>query len=55
MLIHWPGSDRYANNSPQNRELRLETWNTLIKLQEEGKLRDIGVSNFLTHHLDHLL
>lgn len=34
--------------------MRLETWNTFIQLQKEGKVKDIGVSNFLKHHLEHL-
>lgn len=43
-LIHWPVSD-----------LRNETWKALITLQESGKARAIGVSNFMIRHLDELL
>ena len=43
-LIHWPVP-----------ELRNETWRALIKLQETGKTREIGVSNFMIRHLDELL
>lgn len=35
-LIHWPDTD----------ELNLESWEALIKLQEEGRVKSIGVSNF---------
>jgi methylglyoxal/glyoxal reductase len=43
-LIHWPVPKR-----------RGETWKALIKLQEMGKVRAIGVSNFMIRHLDELL
>jgi diketogulonate reductase-like aldo/keto reductase len=55
ILIHWPGTFKHKADAPENRDIRLQTWNTLIELQKEGKVRDIGVSNFLTHHLEHLL
>lgn len=43
-LIHWPVPG-----------LRNETWRALIKLQEAGGAREIGVSNFMIRHLDELL
>jgi methylglyoxal/glyoxal reductase len=39
-LIHWPVKGKY-----------LETWRALEKLFADGKVRAIGVSNFLVHHL----
>ncbi|QDH14507.1 aldo/keto reductase [Formicincola oecophyllae] len=44
-LIHWPcpGQDRYV-----------ETWRALIQLRREGRVRAIGVSNFLAPHLARL-
>lgn len=42
-LIHWPVQG-----------LRNETWKTLTSLQEEGKCRAIGVSNYMIHHLEEL-
>ncbi len=41
-LIHWPVPklDRY-----------LDTWKALVRLREEGRVRTIGVSNFLPEHL----
>ncbi|CAB3363790.1 Hypothetical predicted protein [Cloeon dipterum] len=53
-LIHWPGASRIASQSPSNKNLRIETWLELEKLQKEGKLRSIGVSNFLESHLKEL-
>lgn len=42
-LIHWP------------HPLRLESWATLERLQDEGLCASIGVSNFLVPHLTELL
>ena len=43
-LVHWP--------KPEH---TVETWRAMEEIQETGKARAIGVSNFLTHHLDLLL
>ena len=43
-LIHWPVKDKYK-----------ETWGALEELYAAGKVRAIGVSNFLQHHLEDLL
>lgn len=43
-LIHWPKGD-----------LSKETWKALEKLYKEERVRAIGVSNFLKHHLEDLL
>lgn len=44
-LIHWPcpAQNRY-----------LDTWRALIRLQGEGCVRSIGVSNFTADHLERL-
>lgn len=44
-LIHWPGQT----------ESFLPTWKALEDLYREGKVRVIGVSNFLVHHLKILM
>lgn len=46
-LIHWPN-----NNDEQ---INIETWQALEKLYKDGKVKAIGVSNFLKHHLEKLL
>ena len=43
-LIHWPVAGKYK-----------ETWRALEKLYREKRIRAIGVSNFLKHHLEDLL
>lgn len=46
LLVHWP-------NPSHNRYL--EAYQGLVKLQESGKVRAIGVSNFKPKHLQRLL
>lgn len=43
-LVHWP--------KPAH---TVETWRAMEEIQASGKARAIGVSNFMTHHLDLLL
>jgi 2,5-diketo-D-gluconate reductase A len=45
-LIHWPfpGQDLYA-----------ETWRTLVELQDAGRVRSVGVSNFRPAHLERII
>lgn len=46
-LLHWP--------APAKWDKTLAAWRALEKLQAEGSIRSIGVSNFLPDHLDKLL
>ncbi|KOS04768.1 oxidoreductase [Flavobacterium akiainvivens] len=50
-LIHWPANEKQFANW---KELNNETWRALEKLYADGKVKSIGVSNFLPHHLDSL-
>lgn len=43
-LIHWPVKGRFT-----------DTWRALEKIYKEGRVRAIGISNFLQVHLDKLL
>ncbi len=50
-LIHWPAnSKKYKNPSEINRE----TWKAFEELYENGRVKAIGVSNFLPHHIEEL-
>ena len=50
-LIHWPANKmRYKNPD----EVNAVTWEALEELYEESRVRAIGVSNFLPHHLEKL-
>ena len=46
VLIHWPCPAR---------GLYLESWRALVRLRDEGRLRSIGVSNFLPDHLERII
>lgn len=51
-LIHWPNPIKYRDTW---KESNAETWRALEEAQEAGKVRTIGVSNFMPRHLDALL
>ncbi|WIA12687.1 hypothetical protein OEZ85_006328 [Tetradesmus obliquus] len=55
MLVHWPGVARTDAASPHNAEMRWQTWQVLEQLQQQGKARAIGVSNYSASHLQELL
>ncbi len=50
-LIHWPAVKKIADNWE---EINGETWRGFEKLYKDGKIRAIGVSNFLPSHLESL-
>ncbi len=43
-LVHWPVKGKYK-----------ETWHALETLYKQGRVKAIGISNFLKHHLEDLL
>ena len=43
-LLHWPVPGKY-----------LDAWKVLEELYAEGRIRAIGVSNFMVHHMEDLL
>lgn len=51
-LIHWPA---VPNMDPDWRRTNREKWRALEHLHTEGRVRAIGLSNFLPHHLEPLL
>ena len=51
-LIHWPATPHRFENW---QELNIGTWCAFEKLYKEGRIRSIGISNFMPHHLKPLL
>lgn len=51
-LIHWPANSKQFENY---NEINLDTWNAMIDLYLEGKIKSIGVSNFQVKHLKVLM
>jgi 2,5-diketo-D-gluconate reductase A len=45
-LIHWP---------VPRQDLYVETWQALVRLRDEGRVRSIGVSNFTPLHLERII
>ena len=51
-LIHWPRPDAGYGDWKQ---LDMDTWRAMEELYEAGKIRTIGLSNFLPQHIENLL
>lgn len=51
-LLHWPKPDPDCGNW---KELDRESWKVLEEFYHEGKVRAIGLSNFLPHHIEALM
>ncbi|UXN68018.1 aldo/keto reductase (plasmid) [Devosia neptuniae] len=45
-LVHWPAPAR---------DQYVATWKAFIELQQQGRIRSIGVSNFLPEHLERII
>lgn len=51
-LIHWTAN---AKQFPNWKEINADTWKAFEYLYKQGKIKVIGVSNFLPHHLSALM
>ena len=51
-LIHWPANSTQFEDWAQ---INLETWRAMTDLYKAGRIRAIGVSNFLPKHLEPLM
>lgn len=51
LLIHWPNPKAFRDNW---REANAGTWKAMEEYYKAGKIRAIGVSNFMEHHLEAL-
>lgn len=52
-LIHWPANRKQFGDDAKR--INAETWKALEELYAEGKVKAIGVSNFLPHHIEELM
>jgi diketogulonate reductase-like aldo/keto reductase len=51
-LIHWPNPIKFRDDWAT---ANAEAWRAFEKLYRDGRIRAIGISNFLPHHIDELL
>lgn len=51
LLIHWPRPDAESDW----KKLDIETWKAFEEIYKEGRVKAIGVSNFLNHHMQNIL
>ena len=51
-LVHWPAAPHQFDNW---KEINLSTWRAMTELYKSGRIKAIGVSNFLPHHLEPLM
>ncbi|MBR2822277.1 MAG: aldo/keto reductase [Clostridia bacterium] len=52
-MIHWPRETGEMDEKWREKDIR--TYQAMEKLVEEGKVRRLGLSNFLPHHLKNIL
>lgn len=51
-MIHWPRPDL---NYTDWKNLDLDTWHAMEELYSQGKIRALGLSNFLPYHADNII
>lgn len=51
-IIHWPNPKQFRENW---KESNIESWRAMEEAQKAGKIRTLGVSNFMPRHLDALV
>lgn len=52
-LIHWPANEKQFG--PEASRINAETWRAMEELYEAGKIRAIGLSNFMPYHVAELM
>ena len=52
-FIHW--SANYLQFKDEAKKINQETWRALEDLYLEGKVKAIGLSNFMSHHIEQIL
>ncbi len=53
LLIHWPANKKQYGEEAKS--LNAETWRAFEELYNAGKVKAIGLSNFLPHHIEELM
>ena len=53
LLIYWPANRKQFGDAAKG--INAETWRAMEELYQEGKIKAIGLSNFLPHHIDELM
>ncbi|MBE5910242.1 aldo/keto reductase [Pseudobutyrivibrio sp.] len=51
-LVHWPSSSAFDDDWVNTNR---QTWKAMMEIYKSGRVKAIGVSNFLTHHLDTII
>lgn len=52
-LIHWPANEKQFGKEAV--KINQETWRAMEQLYSEGRIKAIGLSNFMPHHIDQLM
>lgn len=52
-LFHWPAN--YLQFGKEAKKINAETWRAFEDLYLEGKIKAIGLSNFMPHHIEDLM
>eukprot|EP00128_Syssomonas_multiformis_P010937 Colp12_sorted_trinity150504_noHs@32650 len=53
-LIHWPGAAKMEPGDVRHKDMRKGSWRAFEEAHKEGKIRSIGVSNYLKRHLEEM-
>lgn len=51
-MIHWPAVEKWHDDW---KEINRSTWKAFEELYRDGRVKSIGVSNFLRHHIEVLI
>ncbi|CAL1539668.1 unnamed protein product [Lymnaea stagnalis] len=54
-LIHWPGAQTLLQDDHRQKQLRKESWLDMEEAQRQGKIRSLGVSNYMPRHIEELI
>ncbi|BFZ02400.1 hypothetical protein BsWGS_05439 [Bradybaena similaris] len=54
-LIHWPGTSKLQPGDVKQKQFRKESWLELEEVHKQGKVKSLGVSNYLPSHIEELL